>query len=122
MGLSRTPCTTVTFVDHYCAAYQHLFPEVRSFENFKFLHLGMICEIPRKSLPVIARTVALNHEQPLLHFLTESPWEVTALRNQRLSVILAIARRTVLKYRKLAGINSSHERKLSKSKHKQALA
>lgn len=90
MGLPRTPCTTVTFVDHYCAAYQHLFPEVRSFENFKFLHLGMICEISRKSLPAIARAVGLNNEQPLLHFLTESPWEVTRLRNQRLSLILQV--------------------------------
>lgn len=44
---------TVSLVDRYCAAYQHLFPEVRSFECFKFLHLGMISEIKRKSLPAM---------------------------------------------------------------------
>lgn len=53
----RASVRTVTFVDNYCAAYQHLFPEVRSFEAFKFLHLGMISEIPRKSLPAIAKAV-----------------------------------------------------------------
>ena len=44
----------ITFVDNYCTAYQHLFPEVRNFEAFKFLHLGMIIEIPRKFWPAIA--------------------------------------------------------------------
>lgn len=84
----RASVRTVTFVDNYCAAYQHLFPEVRSFEAFKFLHLGMISEIPRKSLPAIAKVVGLANDQVLHHFLTESPWNVEALRNQRLSLIL----------------------------------
>lgn len=84
----RASVRTVTFVDNYCAAYQHLFPEVRSFEAFKFLHLGMISEIPRKSLPGIAKVVGLANDQVLHHFLTESPWDVEALKNQRLSLIL----------------------------------
>lgn len=50
---------TVTFVDNYCAAYEQMFPEVRSFEAFKFLHLGMISDVPRKSLPAIVKTVGL---------------------------------------------------------------
>jgi len=41
---------TVKFVDEYCQSYQQLFPEVRSFEAFKNLHLVMISEIKRKSL------------------------------------------------------------------------
>ncbi|NEQ25647.1 MAG: hypothetical protein F6K28_42625 [Microcoleus sp. SIO2G3] len=36
---------TVKFVDEYCQWYQQLFPEVRSFEAFKYLHVGMIAEI-----------------------------------------------------------------------------
>lgn len=83
----RVAQQTVTFVDNYCAAYRNLFPEVRSFEAFKFLHLGMISDIPRKSLPAIARTVGLPNDQVLHHFLTESPWDVEALRKQRLSLI-----------------------------------
>ncbi len=50
----KLPSATVNFVDEYCAAYQTLFPQVRSFEAFNHLHLGMILEIKRKSLPAIA--------------------------------------------------------------------
>jgi len=88
MVLPKEAVTTVTFIDNYCAAYRNLFPEVRSFEAFKFLHLGMISEIPRKSLPAIAQAVGLPNDQVLHHFLTESPWQVEALRKQRLSLIL----------------------------------
>lgn len=49
---------TVQFVDSYCQLYQNLFPEVRSFENFKYLHVGMISEIKRKTLPAIAKIVS----------------------------------------------------------------
>jgi len=34
---------------------QPLFAEVRSFEAFKQLHLGLISEVKRKSLPAIAQ-------------------------------------------------------------------
>jgi SRSO17 transposase len=84
----RVAVKTVTFVDNYCAAYQDIFPEVRSFEAFKFLHLGMISEIPRQTLPAIARAVGLTNDQVLHHFLTESPRIVEALKQQRLSLIL----------------------------------
>lgn len=69
----RLPTPSVNFVDEYCAAYQTLFPQVRSFEAFKHLHLGMISDIKRKSLPVIAKVVGLDNEQSVHHFLTESP-------------------------------------------------
>jgi len=38
---------TVKFVDEYCQWYQPLFAEVRSFEAFKQLHLGLISEVKR---------------------------------------------------------------------------
>ncbi len=47
----RPPVPTVQFLDSYCELYQNLFPEVRSFENFKYLHLGMISALKRKTLP-----------------------------------------------------------------------
>jgi SRSO17 transposase len=86
----RPALPTVQFVDSYCQLYQNLFPEVRSFENFKYLHVGMISEIKRKTLPAIAKIVGLNNEQSLHHFLTESPWSVKELRRKRLEVILNI--------------------------------
>lgn len=50
----RPPAPTVKFVDEYCQLYQKLFPEVRSFEAFKYLHVGMVSDIKRKTLPAIA--------------------------------------------------------------------
>lgn len=88
MVVPRSAVATVTFVDNYCAAYAHLFPEVRTFENFKYLHLGMISNIKRKSLPEIARAVGLHDAQPLQNFLTESPWQVRELREQRLDLTM----------------------------------
>ena len=81
---------TVKFVDDYCQWYQPLFPEVRSFEAFKHLHVGMISDIKRKSLPAIAKVVGLEQEQSLHHFLTTSPWKVEQLRQQRLKLILQV--------------------------------
>lgn len=60
--------------------------EVRSFEQLKFLPLGLLAELPRKTLPAIARVVG-EDEQPLHHFLANSPWEVATLREKRLQVV-----------------------------------
>ncbi len=88
MNLPREAIATVSFVDQYCAAYQDLFPEVRSYECFKFLHLGMISELKRKSLPAIAKAVGLENPQPLHHFLANSPWAVEAIRHVRIQLLL----------------------------------
>ncbi|BAU07335.1 transposase [Fischerella sp. NIES-3754] len=47
----RQPITTVNFIDEYCQIYENIFPEVRSFEAFKYLHMGMVSDIKRKTLP-----------------------------------------------------------------------
>jgi len=97
MNLPRDAIATVSFVDQYCAVYQNLFPEVRSFECFKFLHLGMISEIKRKSLPAIARALGLEGSQSLHHFLANSPWDVEAVRQQRIELIkLALKEREII--------------------------
>lgn len=81
---------SVTFVDQYCQEYRHLFREVRTFEAFKWLHLGIISELPRKSLPHIACAVGLKDGQALHHFLRDAPWEVSQLRATRLWLIKQI--------------------------------
>jgi SRSO17 transposase len=53
----RSPQPTVKCVDTYCELYQDLFPEVRTYEAFKYLHIGIISDIKRKSLPAIAKAV-----------------------------------------------------------------
>ena len=90
MFAEREAASTIKFVDDYCQWYRTLFPEVRSFEAFKYLHVGMISDIKRKTLPAIARVVGLSNEQGLLHFLTESPWKLEQLRQTRLKLILQV--------------------------------
>ena len=90
MFRARKSAETIKFVDDYCEWYRKLFPEARSFEAFKYLHVGMISDIKCKSLPAISRVVGLSNEQGLLHFLTESPWTVKQLREARLQLILQV--------------------------------
>ena len=68
----RQAVNTVAFIDNYCQHYSHLFEDVRHFEAFKFLHLGMLSEMPRKSLPEIAKIVGLKDSQSLHHFWRDS--------------------------------------------------
>ena len=63
--LKRSPAPTVAIIDEYCDAYNDLFPEVRSYECFKYLHQGIISPIKRKSLPEIAKVVGINSYQSL---------------------------------------------------------
>lgn len=90
MSAAREARPTIGFVDDYCQLYRGLFPQVRSYEAFKLLHLGMISDIKRKSLPAIGRAVGLSNHQMLHHFLSESPWRASELRQRRLEVILKV--------------------------------
>jgi len=86
--LKRTPAPTVSIIDQYCCAYNDLFPEVRSYECFKYLHQGIICPIKRKSLPEIAKVVGISSAQSLHHFLANSPWSAEELKVKRLTITL----------------------------------
>jgi SRSO17 transposase len=88
--LPRDARSSVSFIDEYCSSYKDLFPEVRSYECFKYLHLGIISSISRKSLPEIAKVVGVNSPQVLHHFIAKSPWSAAQLRNRRLAKILEI--------------------------------
>jgi SRSO17 transposase len=90
--LPRDAQKTVSLIDEYCSYYQELFPEVRSYECFKYLHLGIISPIARKSLPEIAQVVGINSAQSLHHFLARSPWSVRELRKRRLERTLSALR------------------------------
>ncbi|MBD2032738.1 transposase, partial [Phormidium sp. FACHB-322] len=81
---------TVRFVDDYCESYRNLFAEVRSFEAFKHLHVGMISEVKRKSLPAIAKVTGLPNAQSLQQFLVNSPWRAGELRHQRIELLLSL--------------------------------
>jgi SRSO17 transposase len=69
-----------------------MFSDVRSYEYFKYLHLGIISPIPRKSFPEIAKVVGINSPQSLHHFIANSPWSVKELRTRRLRKTLEALR------------------------------
>ncbi len=77
----RPPRVTVSFVDSYCALYKQMFSEVRSYESFRDLHLGMISDIKGKTLPEIAAVVGRENHQGLHHFLTQSPWSASLVNS-----------------------------------------
>jgi hypothetical protein len=70
----RPPVKTVKFVDEYCLWYKKLFSDVRNFEAFKYLHIGCISELKRKSLPEIAKVVGLDNYQSFILFNLIYPW------------------------------------------------
>jgi SRSO17 transposase len=86
MTQARAPAPTVAFVDDYCAQYRDLFGDVREFEQFTLLHVGLLAETKRKSLPRIAKTVQAD-AQALHHFLTKGHWSTKALRARRLELL-----------------------------------
>jgi SRSO17 transposase len=87
--LARDAQPTVSFIDEYCAGYKDLFPEVRSYECFKYLHIGIIAPIKKKDLPEIAKVVEIKSAQALHHFIAKSPGSVTERKKRRLSKILS---------------------------------
>jgi SRSO17 transposase len=76
--LPRDAHPTVAIIDEYCTEYKDLFKEVRNYECFKYLHLGI------KSLPEIAKVVSINSAQSLHHFIANSDWSVDELKQRRL--------------------------------------
>lgn len=85
--LPRDAHPTVAIIDKYCAEYRDIFKEVRNYECFKYLHLGIISPIKRKSLPEIAKVVSVNSAQSLHHFVANSDWSVKELKTRRLNRI-----------------------------------
>jgi SRSO17 transposase len=73
---------------------------VRSFEAFKYLHIGMISDLKRKTLPAIAKALGLDHEQGLHNLFTKSPWSVNRVRQRRLNPILELTQNQPMLLRK----------------------
>jgi SRSO17 transposase len=86
MSKTRPTTPTVGFIDDYCARYRDLFHNVRHFEQFTALHLGLLAETRRKTLPRLGKTVHTD-PQALHHFLANAEWSVEALRQRRLELL-----------------------------------
>jgi len=86
MTRTRPAAPTVAFVDEYCAQFRSLFGNVRHFEQFTALHVGLLAETRHKSLPRLGKTVHVD-PQALHHFLAKAPWSVQDLRRTRLALL-----------------------------------
>ena len=91
--LPRNSIDTVPLIDHYCRDYRCVFADVRNYESFKFLHLGIISDIKRKSLTQISQVFDISN-QKLHHFLTCSTWSHNELEKTRLQSILSVFKDT----------------------------
>lgn len=89
MSRPRTPQPTLAFIDAHCQAFRPAFEDVRSFEHFKALHLGLLSGLPRKSLPALARFLGLDDAQGLHHMLTSERIATDELRRLRTGLIRA---------------------------------
>lgn len=85
MTKAREAAPTVAFIDDYCAHYRSVFPNVRQFEQFTRLELGLVAETKRKSLPRLAQTAKAD-PQAFHHFLAEAEWSADELRARRLEL------------------------------------
>ena len=66
--LPRDAHPTVAVIDEYCDEYKDLFKEVRNYECFKYLHVGIMSPLKRKSLPEIAKVVSINSASVITSF------------------------------------------------------
>jgi SRSO17 transposase len=96
MTRGREAAQTVAFVDDYCAHYRSVFANVRHFEQFTQLELGLLAETKRKSLPRLAKTAKAD-AQALHHFLANAEWSVEEVRAIRWRLTQdALANRAVI--------------------------
>jgi SRSO17 transposase len=83
----RQSVATVGFIDDYCLLYRSVFSDIRLYECFKYLHVGILSLLPRKTLPEIAKLTGLKDGQSLHHFLRDGVWQVEQVRAVRLLLI-----------------------------------
>ena len=85
MTQPRLATSTVTFINKYCQSYEDLFSDMHSFEHFKQLHVGMLAELKRKTLPAIAKATGESDPQALHHFVAYASGSAEKLRERRLT-------------------------------------
>ena len=86
MSKTRPATPTVAYIDQYCAQYRSLFSNVRHFEHFTALHLGLLADTRHKSLPRLGKTVHAD-PQALHHLLAKANWSVEDFRTKRLELL-----------------------------------
>jgi SRSO17 transposase len=90
MTKPRDPIPTVAFVDDYCAPYRAVFANVRQFEQFTHLALGLVAgSRDQAQVPAAPRPGDQGRSpdpQAFHHFLAQADWSVEAVRPVRLEL------------------------------------
>lgn len=81
---ARVASETIKFVDDYCEWYRKLFPEVRSFEAFKYLHIGMISDTKRKTLPAFLACGRIKQRARAIAFLNRISLEIVTFERDEI--------------------------------------
>ncbi|MGB0563042.1 MAG: transposase, partial [Spirulinaceae cyanobacterium] len=87
MTLAREAKPSPTLIEEYCKQYRKLFSDVRNYEAFRDIHIGMLSNEKRKSLPAIAKIVGLKNHQGLHHFLGKSRWSSGEVGRTRIELL-----------------------------------
>ena len=87
MTSRRDAAPTLDVIERHCAQFRDLFDEVRTFENFQSLHLGLLAQLPRKSLPALARFLELPNPQRLHHLLTTPHLSTADIEHRRIQLL-----------------------------------
>src|SRR5690348_13729604 len=77
---------TLHVVDKYCLPYRDVFRYVQRLYYFQLLHIGLLKQLPKPTLPAIAKAVGCN-TQALRRFIIAAKWEAWALEEQHLLTI-----------------------------------
>ncbi|MBD2465199.1 transposase [Oscillatoria sp. FACHB-1407] len=84
---SRQSVATIRFIDDYCLLYRSVFADIRLYECFKYLHVGILSPLPRKTLLEIAKLTGLKDGQSLHHLLRDGVWRVEQVRVEQVRAI-----------------------------------
>ena len=79
MSQPRPADPSLAPVDAYCCYFRTLFSAVRTYEHFTALHAGLLSDLPRQTLPALARFLGLPHAQGLHHLVTTGHLDTDAL-------------------------------------------
>jgi SRSO17 transposase len=88
MPTPRKPTTpTAEAIDHFCAAFDPLFPRWEERQAFRHYLIGLL--LPREHNKTVVELAALvpgANRQQLHHFMHDAPWDAEAINRQRLKL------------------------------------
>lgn len=73
--------------EKYCAKFDDVFTRGSQREYFRNYLAGLLSEVPRKNIAVIAANTVGTSYYNLHHFIHDAPWDADALNDRRIEII-----------------------------------